>query len=96
MVFPSEVVSNVTDARVSIEMINDKIKLLKGSKKDAVNVTAYQKYFDFLEKLGLREEFSVITVHDRLVLYATIIRPLIINKNNNKAVIFCHGLTNNR
>jgi alpha-beta hydrolase superfamily lysophospholipase len=70
--------------------------LLKGSKRDAVDVNAYQKYFNFLEKLGLREDFSVITTHDGLVLYATIFRPLLINKNNDKMIIFCHGLTNNR
>jgi dipeptidyl aminopeptidase/acylaminoacyl peptidase len=93
---PISTTPSVADVRVSIGIINDKIKLLKGTNKDVVNVVAYQKYFDFLEKLGLREEFSVITVHDGLVLYATIIRPLIVNANNNKVVIFCHGLTNNR
>ena len=96
VIFPSETVSSVTDSRVSIEMINDKIKLIKGSKKDAINVVAYQKYFVFLEKLGLREDFSVVTIHDGLVLHATIFRPLLINKNNDKMIIFCHGLTNNR
>jgi len=96
IIFPSETISSVTDSWVSIEMINDKIKFLKDSKKDAINVIAYQKYFIFLEKLGLREEFSVITTRDELVLCATIIRPLILNNNNNKVVIFCHGLTNNR
>jgi len=96
MLYPPEVVSGVTDSRVSIEMVNDKIKLLKGSKKSAVNVVAYQKYFDFLERLGLREEFNVITTHDGSVLYATIFHPLLINKNNDKMIIFCHGLTNNR
>ena len=96
MIYPPEVVSGVTDSRVSIEMVNDKIKLLKDSKKDAVNVIAYQKYFDFLEKLGLKENLNVITTHDSLVLYATIFRPLLINKNNDKMIVFCHGLTNNR
>ncbi|CAH1755894.1 1408_t:CDS:2 [Entrophospora sp. SA101] len=89
-------IKDVLDIRVSIGIINDKIKLLGGAKKDVIDVIAYQKYFDFLEKLGLREEFSIITAHDSLVLYGTIIRPLIINANNNKLVIFCHGLTNNR
>lgn len=96
MIYPSESISSVTDSRVSIGMVNDKIKLLKESKEDVINVIAYQKYFDFLEKLGLREDFSVITAHDGSILYATIFRPLLINKNNNKIVIFCHGLTNNR
>lgn len=96
MLSPTPTTVGVTDVRVSIGIINDKIKLLKGTKKEVIDVVAYQKYFDFLEKLGLREEFSVITIHDGSVLSATIIRPLIINDNNNKVVIFCHGLTNNR
>ena len=94
--FGTSATHSVTDVQASIGIINDKIKLLKGTNKDKIDVVAYQKYFDFLEKLGCREEFSVITTHDGLVLYATIIRPLLINKNNNKVVIFCHGLTNNR
>ena len=93
---PVAATPSLADTQVSIGLINDKIKLLKGTNKNAINVVAYQKYFDFLEKLGLREDFSVITTHDGLVLYATIIRPLLINENNNKSVIFCHGLTNNR
>ncbi|MEG7978896.1 MAG: alpha/beta hydrolase [Mollicutes bacterium UO1] len=44
----------------------------------------------------MKEEFSIITTHDGLVLYGTIIRPLLINNNNTKLVIFCHGTTNNR
>ncbi|CAG8596953.1 27844_t:CDS:10 [Gigaspora margarita] len=70
---PTPTTVGVTDVRVSIGIINDKIKLLKGTKKEAIDVVAYQKYFDFLEKLGLREEFSVITTHDDSVLSATII-----------------------
>jgi hypothetical protein len=62
----------VTDVRVSIEIINDKIKLIKGTSKDKINIIAYQKYFSFLEKLGLREDFDVITTYDESVLSATI------------------------
>src|ERR1700722_19442221 len=87
---------SIADTQVSIEVINDKIKLLKETSEDTINVVAYQKYFNFLERLGLREDFSVITTHDELVLDATIFRPSLINANNNKAIIFCHGLTNNR
>src|SRR5439155_8569721 len=56
----------------------------------------YKKFFNFLKKLGLREDFNVITIYDELELYATINRPLIINANKNKVVLFRHGLTNNR
>ena len=89
-------VASIADNWVSIGIINDKIKLLKGTNKNKIKVVAYQKYFSFLEKLGLREDFSVITTQDELVLSATIFRPLIINANNDKVVIFCHGLSNNR
>jgi pimeloyl-ACP methyl ester carboxylesterase len=95
--FSSKVATlNVLDSQVSVGIINDKIKILKGTKEDTINVFAYHKYFTFLEKLGLREDFSVVTAHGGLVLHATIFRPLLINKNNDKVVIFCHGLTNNR
>ncbi|CFW92793.1 Putative hydrolase [endosymbiont DhMRE of Dentiscutata heterogama] len=93
---PSAATPNVTDVQTSIEIINDKIKLIKGTNKNKINVVAYQKYFNFLEKLGLREDFWVITAYDELMLDVTLIRPLLINKNNNKVIIFCHGLTNNR
>ncbi|CAG8448134.1 805_t:CDS:2 [Racocetra fulgida] len=88
--------STKTDVQTSIEIINDKIKLTKGTNKNKINVVAYQKYFNFLEKLGLREELQVVTTYDELTLGATLFHPLLINKNNNKIIVFCHGLTNNR
>jgi pimeloyl-ACP methyl ester carboxylesterase len=56
----------------------------------------YQRYFDFYKKLGLHEEFTILTIKDNLILCGSIIKPILINHNNNKAVIFCHGVTNNR
>ncbi|MCE8163567.1 MAG: alpha/beta fold hydrolase [Candidatus Moeniiplasma glomeromycotorum] len=93
---PAVINPSIADNRVAIEVINDKIKLLKGTSKDTINIIAYRKYFEFLEKLGLREEFTIITTRDELILSATIFRPLIINANNNKVIIFCHGVNNNR
>jgi predicted alpha/beta-fold hydrolase len=86
----------VADARVSIEIINDKIKLLTGTSKDKINLVAYQKYFEFLDKLGLKEEFTVYTTQDNLTLSAARIQPVLVNENNHKLVIVCHGVTNNK
>jgi len=59
-------------------------------------LVAYEKYFDFLERLGLQEDFSILTTKDNLKLWGSSIQPILINSNNNKIVIFCHGVTNNR
>ncbi|MCE8163078.1 MAG: alpha/beta fold hydrolase [Candidatus Moeniiplasma glomeromycotorum] len=87
---------SLSDSQVSIDIINDKIKLLTGTSQNSINLLAYQRYFDFCEKLGLKEEFSVITTQDKLVLYGIRISPVLKNGNNQKLIIFCHGLTNNR
>jgi uncharacterized protein len=57
---------------------------------------AYQRYFDFYEKLGLKEEFLITTTQDELVLHGIRIYPTLKHDNNQKLIIFCHGLTNNR
>jgi hypothetical protein len=87
---------SVRDAETSIDIINDKIKLLKGTNKNSINLVGYQRYFDFYEKLGLREEFTILTIKDNLLLSGSVIQPVLINQNKNKVVIFCHGVTNNR
>ena len=93
---PAPPIPTVLDSQVSISIINDKIKLLKGTSRDSIKPVAYQKYFDFLERLGLSEEFNVTTTRDNLILQGTSIQPVLINENNRKVVIFCHGVTNNR
>ncbi|CAJ0749357.1 23742_t:CDS:2 [Entrophospora sp. SA101] len=87
---------SISDAQVSVDIINDKIKLLKGTSKNSINLLAYQKYFDFLERLDLKEEFTITTTHDDLILSGTSIQPILSNENNRKVIIFCHGLTNNK
>src|SRR4051794_16241617 len=93
---PTPPTPSILDSKVSISIINDKIKLLKGTGKNSINTLAYQKYFDFLERLGLSEEFIITTTRDNLMLQGIIIRPILISENNRKVVIFCHGVTNNR
>ena len=87
---------SVGDTETSIAIVNEKIKLLKGTDKNSISLVGYQRYFDFYKKLGLNEEFTVLTIKDNLILYGNIIKPILINHNNNKVVIFSHGVTNNR
>ncbi|CAG8509168.1 10672_t:CDS:2 [Racocetra fulgida] len=90
--------SNPTFSEVqsSIAEINKKINLLLTTKKHYVNFSAYEKYFDFLSELGLREDFEINTTQDKIVLRGTSLRPLLLNSHNQKVLIFCHGVTNNR
>ena len=87
---------SISDAQVSIDIINDKIKLLKGTSDNSINIFAYEKYFAFLERLELKEEFTLLTTKDNLILSGSVIQPILLNNNNKKILIFCHGLTNNR
>lgn len=87
---------SVGDTETSIDIVNDKIKLLRGDSENLINLKAYINYFNFLERLGLREDFDIITTEGNLLLSGSIIRPILINDNNSKLVIFCHGVTNNR
>jgi hypothetical protein len=87
---------SIGDIDTSINIINDKIKFLKGNSKNLINLKSYINYFNLLEKLGLRDDFDIITTEDNLLLSGSIIRPILINNNNSKLVIFCHGVTNNR
>jgi len=77
-------------------MVNDKIKLLKGTARNSINLVGYHRYFNFCEKLGLREDFAILTLKDNLILHGSTIQPILVNRNNNKVIIFCHGVTNNR
>lgn len=87
---------SLADSQVSVEIINDKIKLLTGRSRNSINLVAYQRYFDFYEKLGLKEEFLITTTQDELTLHGIRIYPALKSTNNQKLIIFCHGLTNNR
>ncbi|WNE40752.1 MAG: 2-succinyl-6-hydroxy-2,4-cyclohexadiene-1-carboxylate synthase [Mycoplasmataceae bacterium] len=90
-------IPSIIDTEASIGIINDKIKLLKGIEKDSIDVKSYQKFFNFLEEIGLRKDFDITTTYDESTLYVTLFQPILINsKKNNKIIIFCHGLTNNR
>ncbi|RHZ35412.1 alpha/beta hydrolase family protein [endosymbiont GvMRE of Glomus versiforme] len=79
-----------------IDLVNNKIKLLTWTRKNSINVTSYQRYFNFLKELELTEEFSIITTRGNLVIKGVSLHPILKNSNNKKVIIFCHGVTNNK
>lgn len=87
---------DILGSELSVEKINNKIKSYLGVNKDFIVISHYKNYFDFLEKIGFQNDFQILIDDDKLVLSGTWIKPLIINENNQKLIIFCHGVTNNR
>ncbi|CAI2172094.1 12613_t:CDS:2, partial [Funneliformis geosporum] len=68
---------SIGDTETSISIVNEKIKLLKGTNKNSISLVKYQRYFDFHKKLGLYEEFTVLTIKDNLLLCGSIIKPIL-------------------
>lgn len=87
---------NISDSELSVESINNKIKAKLGTDQDFVNIKRYENYFSFLRLLGLWRNFQILTTKDRIMICGNHIKPLIFNENNNKIIIFCHGVTSNR
>ena len=81
---------------LSVNRINAKIKSELRIKKDFINLSNYEAYFAFLKKLGLWKSFQILSTRDSLILRGSSICPLIINKNNDKMILFCHGVTGNQ
>ena len=88
--------SSIYNAKEAVEEINQKIKKKLKIKENFINLTRFENYFEFLQKLGLRKDFQLLTTRDSLILRGSSFRPLIINENNDKLIIFCHGVTSNR
>lgn len=81
---------------LSVNRINAKIKSELRIKQDFINLSHYEIYFAFLKKLGLWRSFQILSTKDSLILRGNNIRPLVINENNDKIIIFCHGVTSNQ
>lgn len=81
---------------LSVNRINAKIKFELRIKRDFIDLPCYEIYFAFLKKIGLWRNFQVLSTKDLLILRGNNIRPLIINENNDKMIIFCHGVTGNQ
>lgn len=81
---------------LSVNRINAKIKSELRTKRDFIDLPRYEIYFAFLKKLGLWRNFQILSTKDLLILRGNNIRPLIINENNDKVIIFCHGVTGNQ
>ena len=88
--------SSIYNAKEVVEEINQKIKKKLKIKSNFINLARFENYFEFLQKLGLQKNFQLLTTRDSLILRGSSFRPLIINENNDKLVIFCHGVTSNR
>lgn len=87
---------SVDESEISIKNINNKIKNELQIKLNFVNLKEYKNYFQFLEQLGLVRNFLILTNLDKMKLVGNHLKPLLINKNNDKIIIFCHGITGNR
>ena len=81
---------------LSVDRINAKIRSELKIKKNFINLSHYEAYFAFLKKLGLWKSFQILSTRDSLILRGSSIRPLTINENNDKMIIFCHGVTSNQ
>ena len=86
-------ISSVED---SLESINRKIFELSGKKLKSIDFEDYKNYFSILKSLGLWKDFEINTSKDNLLIKGTVIDSPLINPNNRKTIIFCHGITNNR
>lgn len=87
---------NIQHSELSINRINTKIRSELKTKQNFINLARYEIYFAFLEKLGLRRNFQILTSKDSLILRGSSFRPLVINENNDKIIILCHGVTSNQ
>jgi hypothetical protein len=87
---------NIHHSELSVNRVNAKIKSELKIRQDFINLNRYEIYFAFLKKLGLQRNFQILSTKDSLILRGSNIRPLIINENNDKVIIFCHGVTSNQ
>lgn len=86
----------IFNSKLNIDQTNAKIKAELGINQNFINLAHYEVYFSFLKNLGLWHNFQILSTEDSLILRGSIIRPLVINENNDKVIIFCHGVTSNR
>ena len=78
--------SSIYNAEKTVEEINQKIKKKLKLKQNFIVLSRFEAYFNFLQKLGLRKDFQLLTTHDSLILRGSSFRPLIINENNDKLI----------
>ena len=78
------------------DRVNNKIKKKLQIKLNFVNLKEYRNYFNFLKQLGLMNVFLILTSIDKIRLLGNHLKPLIVNENNNKLIIFCHGISGSR
>ncbi|RHZ36897.1 alpha/beta hydrolase [endosymbiont GvMRE of Glomus versiforme] len=86
----------IKDSELSVDQINTKIRDKLKTRKNFIVLSRYETYFSFLKDLGLWKSFQILSTKDSIVLRGSNIRPLVINENNDKVIIFCHGVTSNQ
>lgn len=87
--------SSLIESNLKLRRLNRKLKIL-GKKRSWLKLENYQSYFDLLKEIEYSKDFEVFSSRDNIKISLTVIRPLLINENNSKFMIFCHGITNNR
>jgi uncharacterized protein len=87
---------SIKSVEISTSIINKKIWEKFKKNEMSVSYYFYDDYFLNLRSLGLLEDFEIKTSNDNITLRGSVIKHPIINSNNNKTIIFCHGLTSNR
>ncbi|RHZ37233.1 alpha/beta hydrolase [endosymbiont GvMRE of Glomus versiforme] len=94
-VFPNSQ-GTIEDSELSVDQVNAKIRDKLKTRQNFIVLSRYETYFSFLKNLGLWKNFQILSTEDSIVLRGSNIRPLVINENNEKVIIFCHGVTNNQ
>lgn len=80
----------------SMQRISEKISQRIGKAPKSISHLSYENYFTVLKSLGLWEDFELQTSKDNITIRGSVVNSPIINRNNEKTVIFCHGVTSNK
>ena len=86
----------IEGSELSVDQVNAKIRDKLGTRKNFIVLSRYEIYFSFLQDLGLWRNFQILSSKDSIIIRGNSIRPLVINENNDKVIILCHGVTSNR
>jgi len=89
-------ISKISNSKEILRIINYKIEYFGKKNRRKIQLKKYENYFNFYENLKLRTDFEIISTVGNIKIKGTRILPILENKNNDKAMIFCHGVTRDR
>lgn len=77
---------------------NEKIKSVNGSAAGLTfDFDFYNEYFNFFKLNDLQSEFELKVRNDDINLKVLVIKSFLFeSKNKKKAIVFCHGISNNK